>query len=239
MESGTPDPEGTSPLIGSRRGWSLKQRLQAPDSYGLLLVLILVSVLVEAVSDEHAWERALTIALLGVTLLFALRTSRAGSRLFRATEILVPLVMLLALVSLGAGDVRAVKILSNVIAALLAFAVPAAIVHRLAKHPVVSGTTILGALCVYVLIGLFFASVYSTIAVVQAQPFFAQPGPVARIDYLYFSYVTLATLGYGDLTPAADLSRMLAVTEALTGQLYLVTVVALLVSNVGRRRSKD
>jgi len=50
-------------------------------------------------------------------------------------------------------------------------------------------------------------------------------------DYVYFSFVTLATLGYGDLVPRTTLGRMLAVTEALVGQLYLVTVVALLVSN--------
>jgi voltage-gated potassium channel Kch len=56
---------------------------------------------------------------------------------------------------------------------------------------------------------------------------------------VYFSYVTLATVGYGDYTPAGDLGRTLVVGEALLGQLYLVTVVALLVSRLARRPSAD
>jgi hypothetical protein len=55
---------------------------------------------------------------------------------------------------------------------------------------------------------------------------------------LYFSYVTLATLGYGDYTAASNLGHMLAVAEALIGQIYLVTVVALLVSRL-RVRSRE
>jgi hypothetical protein len=52
---------------------------------------------------------------------------------------------------------------------------------------------------------------------------------------MYFSFITLATVGYGDLVPALQLGRALAVLEGLTGQLYLVTVVALVVSRIGWR----
>jgi hypothetical protein len=52
---------------------------------------------------------------------------------------------------------------------------------------------------------------------------------------LYFSFVTLATLGYGDYTAAGELGRTLAIVEALVGQLYLVTVIAVLVSRMRRR----
>ena len=70
-------------------------------------------------------------------------------------------------------------------------------------------------------------------------PFFAQPGAGRAVDYVYFSYVTMSTVGYGDLTARGDLARMLAVTEALIGQLYLVTIVALLVGNLGRVRQRN
>ncbi len=56
------------------------------------------------------------------------------------------------------------------------------------------------------------------------------------MDSLYFSFTTLTTLGYGDLTPAGDVGRMLAITEALIGQVYLVTIVALIVTNLGREQ---
>jgi hypothetical protein len=69
-------------------------------------------------------------------------------------------------------------------------------------------------------------------------PFFVTVAAPGAVDYLYFSYVTLTTVGYGDLTARGDAGRMLAVCEALLGQLYLVTVLALLVGNVGRPRPR-
>jgi hypothetical protein len=66
--------------------------------------------------------------------------------------------------------------------------------------------------------------------------FFAQTSAESGVDYVYFSFVTLTTVGYGDLTSRLDLGRMCSIFEALFGQLYLVSVVALLVSNVGRSR---
>jgi hypothetical protein len=86
------------------------------------------------------------------------------------------------------------------------------------------------------LVGLFFAFLFGFTAALGLGPFFSSTGRATLADYLYFSFCTLSTLGYGDLVPRSDLGRMLAVTEALFGQMYLVTVVALLVSNFGRAR---
>ena len=74
-----------------------------------------------------------------------------------------------------------------------------------------------------------------------SSPFFAEQAHTNISDYLYFSFVTLTTVGYGDLTAAGGLGRAVAVIEALTGQLYLVTVVALVVSRMARlpRRGDD
>jgi uncharacterized membrane protein len=93
-----------------------------------------------------------------------------------------------------------------------------------------------GAVCVYVLIGLLFVFLYGLIAVLSSGDFFAQGTDGTRSLRLYFSFVTLATLGYGDYTPAHELGRTLAIVEALFGQLYLVTVIAVLVS---RMRGRD
>jgi hypothetical protein len=75
------------------------------------------------------------------------------------------------------------------------------------------------------------------IGTARSAGFFAQHGPVDAVSYLYFSFLTLTTVGYGDLTAGNDLGRMLAVLEALLGQLYLVTIVAVLVANIGRERA--
>jgi hypothetical protein len=117
---------------------------------------------------------------------------------------------------------------------VLVIATPIVIGRRLVQHTTVTQSTITGALCVYLLIGLSFASLFGMTEVLGWGPFFAGRVQTNDADFLYFSYTTLATVGYGDLVARTNLGRMLAVLEALIGQLYLVTVVALLVGNLGR-----
>jgi hypothetical protein len=93
---------------------------------------------------------------------------------------------------------------------------------------------VLGALAIYLLIGLTYAYLYPIISAATNQPFFVQTTTPNAVDYVYFSYVTLTTVGFGDFTAATSVGRMVAVSEALTGQLYLVSAVALLVGNIGR-----
>ena len=88
----------------------------------------------------------------------------------------------------------------------------------------------LGALCSYVLLGLLFAFVYLAVSEFRDAPFFAQPGPHGQSEYLYFSFVALTTLGFGDLSPDVGLPQALTVLEALLGQIFLVTLVARLVT---------
>jgi hypothetical protein len=85
---------------------------------------------------------------------------------------------------------------------------------------------------------MIFLFIYGVVAGLGSGPFFAQGTDGTRSLRLYFSYVTLATLGYGDYTPAGNLGHTLAVLEALLGQLYLVTVVAVLVARMGQRRER-
>ncbi|MBW8741904.1 MAG: two pore domain potassium channel family protein [Acidobacteria bacterium] len=98
----------------------------------------------------------------------------------------------------------------------------------------VNAQSVTGAICIYLLFGLVFLFLYGAIAVLDSGTFFAQGTDGTRALRVYFSYVTLATLGYGDYTPAGELGHLLAVLEALIGQLYLVTVIALLVSRLRR-----
>jgi hypothetical protein len=96
-----------------------------------------------------------------------------------------------------------------------------------------------GAIAIYVLLGILFAFFYSAIALLGHGPFFTQGTDGTRALRTYFSYVTLATLGYGDYSAASTLGHTVSVVEALLGQLYLVTVVTVLVSRLGRRQPVD
>ena len=87
-----------------------------------------------------------------------------------------------------------------------------------------SATTMFGVLCIYLLIGSLFAFVYGVVPSVGSGDFFAQQGDLDTTkNFLYFSFVTITTVGYGDLTAGTSLGRSLAISEALTGQIYLVT----------------
>jgi hypothetical protein len=89
------------------------------------------------------------------------------------------------------------------------------------------------------LIGMAFGFLYGAIDRFGGDSFFAGGDPATVSHCLYFSFTTLATVGYGDFVSRSDLGHTLAVSEALIGQIYLVTVVSLIVSNLGRPARRD
>jgi hypothetical protein len=115
-------------------------------------------------------------------------------------------------------------------AALLVGATLPVTISRVLHHRRVTYETVLGALCAYVLIGLLFAFVYIAVDEFRDTPFFVQPGPHDQGEFLYFSFVALTTLGFGDLSPSEGLPQALTVIEALIGSIFLVTLVARLVT---------
>jgi len=106
---------------------------------------------------------------------------------------------------------------------------------RIARARVINMTVVVNAISVYLLIGLLFTYLNLTLATFSSEPFFVQ-GPQSVATFLYFSFITLVTIGYGDFTPALTAGRFSAVAEGLIGQLYLVTFLAMIVANLGRTR---
>jgi hypothetical protein len=209
--------------------------LSDPDRYGVALVLILLTILMVTSTGEGTVGQLAAVVLGGGTLLFILVTSRAHRRTIRFAALVVVGAIAVATITdlLGYGERNPY----SVVMAMLAFVAPIVIARRLLAVETITLRTVAGALCLYLLIGLFFSSVY-TIVDGLAGPFFAQTNDPAPGDFVYFSYITITTVGYGDFTAASQFGRMLAATEALIGQIYLVAGVALLVSNLGRRRSR-
>jgi hypothetical protein len=123
-------------------------------------------------------------------------------------------------------------------ALLVALAPPAVvlgIVRELRRNQRISAPVLVGALCLYLLFGMLFAFAWVLLDHVDP-PFFADGTAATGSNCMYFSFVTLATVGYGDLTARTPVGHTLAVVEALAGQIYLVTVVSLIISNLGRER---
>ena len=112
----------------------------------------------------------------------------------------------------------------------------AVIVRRLLHHRAVALQTIYGALSAYLLIGFLFTALYSAVVHLGSEQFFAGGEPATSASLQYFSFITMTTTGYGDLTPLGNGPRSLAVLEALSGQIFLVTLVARLVAMFGQLR---
>lgn len=178
------------------------------------------------------------IAVQAATLVYAIWTAGGRSRLAAAAAImLAALTAVLVVIDLAAHGHpgRLGTALTSGAGALLAGGTIVVILARIRTRPTVTIATVSAALSVYLLIGLGYAYVYDFIDTVGTGPFFHGDVTGEQLDYLYFSIITMATVGYGDLVPAGSLGRMVAATEAITGQLYLVTVVAMVVSNFAMR----
>ena len=112
---------------------------------------------------------------------------------------------------------------------LLALAM-GAVLLRVVTTAEVGSRTILGALSVYAVLGILFSFAYGTIDRVENGPFFEGVANPHGGDFIFFSYTTLTTTGYGNLVPAGQAGRMVAGIEMMLGQIFLVTLVAGLVS---------
>ena len=126
------------------------------------------------------------------------------------------------------------------VAIVVTAGIPVALVRgllRLLRSEGVTFNAVAGSLAIYLSIGLIFAWIIGFVGEVSSTPYFAQRGPVTQGDKVYFSFTALTTTGFGDFTPATPVGHALAVIEMLTGQLYLVTVIGLLIGNFAARRS--
>ena len=206
-------------------------RLRATHSYRSVLVLIGATFIFAELAGDAAWTTGVLVLLEATTLAVAMWTSGLARA---STWWLIALVSAAGLVAvvLSLWPHTALLGAAGIASGVLVVAAMAAIGVGVVDQKDVNAQSVTGAICIYLLFGLAFLFLYSAVALLGSGDFFAQGTDGTRAIRLYFSYVTLATLGYGDYTPAAELGRTLAVLEALAGQLYLVTVLALLVSRL-------
>jgi hypothetical protein len=211
---------------------SRARRLRSSHSYGFVLGLIIAAFVFAMIAPDSEWSASVLLLLYCATLVTALWTSGRTRLNSRTTVGLTWLAAAAAAAQLLSGSnwlAGAVALLTGVLAGATIVVIALGVVDQ----GIVNAQSVQGALCVYLLLGLFFTFLYGAVAAFGHGDLFAQGTDGDRSDRVYFSFVTLATVGYGDYTAATEVGRTLAIIEALTGQLYLVTVVALLVSRIG------
>jgi hypothetical protein len=213
-------------------------RLRSSHSYAFVLLVILVGFAFLATAPDAPWARGVVVLIEAATLFVALWTSRSGP-LRPRLALTVPLAMALGVaVAQILTDSESLTTIAGTCSGVLVVSIIVVLVRGIVSEGVVSQRSVIGAICIYLLLGMFFLFAYGVVAVLASGPFFAQGTDGTPALRLYFSYVTLATLGYGDYSAAANLGHMLSVLEALMGQLYLVTVIAVLVSRMQFDRRK-
>lgn len=216
-------------VVGGGKTWD-GLRPRRYDRYAVVLVLVILDYIamstVSTIGERIG--RPILVALLGITLLIALRTSRARSFWRRLVLVYLFASTLLALTSALIPGQTHVGQDTTILAGVLLIVTPLIILRRIAAETAVTNETVFGALCVYLLFGFSFASIFMAIGAFTT-PFFGHAGATMS-DYLFFSFSTLTTVGYGNLVPATSLGQTFAMLEALTGQVYLVIIVARLVS---------
>ena len=196
--------------------------------YGVLLLALIASYLLAAFDDKPLGSN-IQLGLFMAVLLLTLRTSRlsrghtvlVGAAAVAGTA--VALGLALTGTEAGLGVAQLWKGFVLLVTAIL-------IVHRVLARNTVTIQSIYGALSAYIIVGLMFAAFYSAIGHLSGGAFFADHQPADTQTYQYFSFTTLTTLGYGDFTAASNGGRAIAVMEALTGQIFLATLVARLVA---------
>ncbi len=220
------------------------------DRFGLLLMLIVVSVTVLSlvdvdspvsdVSSEVGWLT--TTVVVGATLVVALRASGVAVRLQRLANVLVGGAVLLSVLgvllsnftSLHMGPVVSDR--PGWLWVLLAAVTPVVIVRRLLKAEKVTYQALAAAISAFLLIALLANYAYLAVDSVSSTPFFGTEE--STTVFMYYSMVTITTLGYGDFEAATNFGRFLSVGEAAVGQIFLVTFVASLVSLGAARLGK-
>ena len=214
------------------------ERITPTSRYGVLLVLLFITFVFMASAPSGHWVQVVTAALVGMTLITAVFAAGAQRRLVRIVLVVAPLTFVASLVSFVTTPSAGEGVIYGLNVLLIAGA-PVVIADSIWRRGVIDVQTVLGAISIYVLIGLVAAFLYASIADLSSSQFFVQQRHATTADFVYYSYVTLTTTGYGDLTAAGNIGRSVSILEAMLGQLYLVTVVAVVIGRLGRRSARS
>jgi Ion channel len=226
-----------SPRERARRAEALRGHLferRASRHYVLVLALVVSAVLFMSFAPEGAWARGVLLLLESITLAAALWRSRSVGSDARIGFVLAAMAIAVLQVVVGGTALTA---LASGLNAVFAISTIVVIARGVVTGDGVTFQSVIAAICIYLLVGITFTFLYGAAAAIGNGPFFTEGTDGTISIRLYFSFITLTTVGYGDYAAAGSVGHTLSFTEALMGQLYLVTVVALLVGRLAPARS--
>jgi hypothetical protein len=221
---------GVSVRLGRKPGerWS-RFAGRVANAFGLVLLLVIASYALGSLIPSKGWSAVVIEAVASAAAVAALASSGVGLNLVRSGFLASCAAVTLAVISASTNESAPLAASALIELTLLAAAM-LAILRAVISQREVGFRTILGAVSVYVMLGLLFTFLFLAIDRLQAGPFFGANVTPQTGDFLFFSITTLTTTGYGNLVPAAQPGKLFAGLEMLTGQIFVVTFVAGLVS---------
>jgi Ion channel len=211
-----------------RERW-VQRAERVSDAFGLVFVLVVVTYVLASLLENRGWTSVVLTVATSATSVVALTSSHARGTTVRIAIALSALAIGLAAIGAAADNHDWLNLATLIQISLLTVAM-GAVLRRVVMAPEVGSRTILGALSVYAVLGILFTFLYGVIDRVQGGPFFEGHAHPASSDFLFFSYTTLTTTGYGNLVPGGQPGRLISGLEMMAGQIFLVTLVAGLVS---------
>jgi Ion channel len=198
------------------------------NAFGLVLLLVLSTYVLASVTPHRGWTGVVTTTVAATTAIVALATAGARHVIVRWAGRAAVVAVGLAMVEAAGGGSPPLAVSALIQVCLLTVA-SGAVLRSVLRETEVGFRTILGAISVYLILALQFTYLYLAIDRLQAGRFFGHT-PLQTGDFVFFSLTTLTTTGYGNLVPAGQPGRMFAGLEMFMGQLYVVTLIAGLVS---------
>ena len=199
------------------------------NAFGLVLLLVLATYALGSLTAFRDWTGALTTFVACLAGVVGLAGAGARPVLVRSAAIVGLVAVVLAVLAKLLDDVHLLGASSLAVVILLLLAA-GAILRTVLMETTVGFRTILGAISVYTILGLLYTFLYAALDRIQSAPFFGAGVHLESGDFYFFSFTTLTTTGYGNLVPAGQPGKMFAGLEMLMGQIFLVTLVAGLVS---------
>lgn len=224
-------------LFSTEGGFTVRGIARRTDSYGFVLILLasLIWLFVPFATTER-WATLPVIAVFFLTILISMHTSFVRERRLITVLVIDGGLLLLGIFGVITENTTA-RAITNAGFGLLLLATALVILRRVLGHKTVTSRTLSGAVAAYLFVGLAFACFAEAAVLHDGASYTATGGGTLGFGpMLYFSFVTIATLGYGDIVPVNSYARSLATMEAVMGQIYLVTIVARLVSLLGMGR---
>jgi hypothetical protein len=204
--------------------------------YGAVLLITIAMATFALATPDGRLARAIELAAAGAAMLAAMLTAGSRPIVRRAAAVALTIALLLLAAAVATGEPGTVAPLTaTAVANAATIAVIGSGLGRFILERGVGVQAVFGALAVYLLVGLTFGFLIGALATAFGGDYFAQGTDATQSQRVYFSYTSLTTTGFGDLTAGTSPGRALAVLEMLVGQLYLVTVIALLVGNLRHR----